>query len=112
MNTRFLSSGAFVVPAGKSCLELVAQQLASGVARQRGSEAHQLGDFIAGQPLTTEVDQLGITSCHSTPQLDRGRRHVAPARVGQSDDGSLLDSRVRQQHRLDLGWVDVLAAGE
>ena len=29
---------------------------------------------------------------------------------GKADDGGLIDGRMRQQHLLDLAWIDVLAA--
>ena len=73
-------------------------------------KTHQLGDFVAGQSLATEIDQLGLARCQAITQLDRCRRHLAPVRIEYADDGCLLDCRVRQQHRLDFSWVDVLAA--
>jgi hypothetical protein len=36
---------------------------------------------------------------------------LAPSRIGDADDGRLENGRMRQKSALDLGGIDVLAAG-
>ena len=61
--------------------------------------------------LTNAVTSAGVDA-GARPQLEDGGDPLAPLLVGQPDHGAVLDVRVRHQRLLDLGRVDVEAAGD
>ena len=79
----------------------------------RGSSSTHLDAGRAlevGQPLPGEGDQLGRRGLAVTGH--GGDDRLAPALVGQPEDGDLAHGRVADDDLLDLDRVDVLAAGD
>src|SRR3972149_1576651 len=92
--------------------QLPAQELAGGVARQGGGEVDAPGRLEGRGARAGERDELFGGRDGAGPQDDDGRRHLAPALVGESVDARLQDGGVRHERGLDLRRVDVLAAGD
>ncbi len=86
------------------------EHLAGGVARQLVDDLDARRALEVGQPLPGEGDQLGGRDLAVAG--DGGDDRLAPALVGQPEDGHLADGRVAHEDLLDLDRVDVLAAGD
>ena len=68
-------------------------------------------DAVAA-PLDELVGQLRRRRRRPACELDRGDDDLAPLVVGHADDTGVADRRVPEQHRLDLGRIDVHAAAD
>ncbi len=86
--------------------------LARGAAGQilEGHEMHLARALVAGERCTAErfhrrcIEIIGLAR-------DQRDRDFSPAWVPLAHDHRIADARIRQQHALDFGGVDVLAAG-
>ena len=98
--------------AASSAAQPAPHQLARGV---RGSSAASSNRFGTLKPARRSAQwprsSSASRSAPSSSDDDRGDR-LLPLGVGAADDGRVGDGRVAQQHLLDLGRDDVLAAGD
>ena len=107
---------------GKRCAELesldgvLAQLVLLHLAARRHADGVEILDDgqiarhaeIGAVPLH-EFDQLGLGRAHRL-ERDEGRAHLAEPRVRHAHDLRGRDRGMREQHLLDLGRRDVLAA--
>ena len=68
--------------------------------------------LVACQSLGTECEHALGLGGYPWAQHHGGGDSLAPARVRHAEDARLGHGRMCQQHRLDLGRIDVLAAGD
>ena len=88
----------------------MALDLAAGRAREvfESDEADLARPLIAGQLIAAKPHQLVGIGAVDVP-CHEGHRAFAPAQVPGLYDGGIDHLRMRQQHPLDLGRIDVLA---
>jgi hypothetical protein len=96
---------------------MVAQRVLLHLAARRhadGVEAFDDGEMARhpeiGAALAQELHQLGLGRRRVGLERDEGRAHLAQPRIGHADDLRRGDRGMREQHLLDLGRGDVLAA--
>ena len=85
--------------------------LAHRVARQRIDE-HVFARHLEARELRQQMRlERARVARRARPPHHIGDRHLLPFRIGAADHGAFGDVRMRDQHALDLGRIDVLAAG-
>src|SRR6266516_3846815 len=98
------------------CVSLSLQplvDLAVVLTRQLVDELNAARALVVRQPVTTEADELvGKVAARldARAQLDHCEHLFAPLRVRDADDGGVGQGGMVEQHRVDLGRVDVHAA--
>jgi tricorn protease len=97
---------------GRAAAEHVLLDLSGGGFRQLRDERHPVRGLKVGQPVPREGDQLVRRGGRAVAQHHERMRRLAPLLMRQPDDRHLLDSRMAQQHALDLDRGDVLAAAD
>src|ERR1700733_1370788 len=89
--------------------QLLLEDLAHCVARQRIHDAHLTRAFVHRKLLSNMVDQCtGVEFGGTDDECDDT---LAQVLVGQPDDGRLLYARMPEQRRFDLSCADAVSAG-
>ena len=82
----------------------------SGGVPGDGGEDDPAGPLVPGQ-IGAELVDLALGAGHALLHLDDGGGDLPQPRVGQADDGHIVDLGVGGEEVLDLDGVQVLAAG-
>ena len=90
--------------------QLGLRDLVERVPGQRVDEPHLARHLVARQPLAAVRDQLLLGRLAG--EHDECEAGLTPALVRNADDGGLRDGRMLVEDVLDLGGIDVLAAGD
>ena len=72
----------------------------------------RLRDLVARQARAEMLQHRRRVELHARCRDHDGAADLAPARVGHGDDARLGDAAELRQRQLDLGGIDVLAAGD
>ena len=101
-------AGPYLVP--ELLAQLVLVELAVVVPGQRLDELDAAGTLVVRDAVAAPLDELGaerVRRLDAGLRLDDGDHDLAPLVVGNADDADVADRRMPDQHRLDLGRVDV-----
>src|SRR5579863_2548102 len=95
-------------------LEFAVQILAGRGARHLlvAHERKRAWTLVAGHARPAPFVQAGLILQRAFTQDDDRVDPLAPFVVRQSDHGYVMNGRVAADHRLDIGWIDVLAPGD
>src|SRR6266849_4386329 len=97
---------------GGARMQLLAQDLAERVFRQRVDKFDLLGTFEARQPRAAELLYILGAGFLSRSQYDVGLNGLAPFDRRNTDHGGLVDRGMAHQNGLDLSRRDILAAAD
>src|SRR5207244_359813 len=92
--------------------ELPSLHLAASGQGQGVEEAHQVGHFVVGNGLTTEVLELVARHDGSLRGHDAGADQLPERLVGDADDAGVAYGRVRPEEGRQLAWIDLVAAAD
>src|SRR5262245_7681988 len=95
--------------------QLVFVELAVVVPGQRLGELDPAGTLVVRDALATPLDELGsqgVRRLDAGLRLDHGNHDLAPIVVGDAHHADVAHCRMADEHRLDLGRVDVHAAAD
>src|SRR6185312_4199085 len=81
------------------------QDLSDIAAWERVPDRNGLGRPDAPKPILAEFDELIFANVRAGLQLDDGRDGLTPFLIGDTDDGAILDRRMRPQDLLHLAGV-------
>src|SRR5690242_2460993 len=100
---------------GQESGEVAAKELSGGGAWQWAGEMNSAGELVAGETRAQEVQQGGRGDGRrggAGAEANEGDGNLAPGGIGDAADTRLGDIGMREQGGLDLGGIDVLAAGD
>ena len=96
----------------RRCPQLAFEQLARTGAREFRHEGHRAGTLVPGQVITGVPDHVRLGQRRPGRGHDGGMHLLTPFVRGDAEDRDVENARMLFQGGLDLGRVDVHAAGD
>src|ERR1700685_1707764 len=106
----FLRGAASDASSGRA--QILAQDFAERIFRQRVDELDPLGTLETREPRTAEILELSLGYRRALAQADESLDDLSPFDRRHADNGAFIDRRMAHEDSFDFGGRDIFAAAD